>query len=204
MRTTARRAFTLIELLTVIAIIAILAGILFPVFAKAREKAEQTQCINNVKQLGTAVNMYATDYDSKLPVIGDTNAPLYWPATLYPYTKNDQILICPASTLDQNWSNSATPKPNTGADGVSYGFNSNLNMVRITRMSEPARTVMIFDCRTDGGNCWGNDAGRCRANHLGDDTANDGYSSIGFGDGHAKVQRLSDLAGGPANPPWKK
>jgi len=51
--------FTLIELLVVIAIIAILAAILFPVFSKAREKARQTQCINNQKQIATAVLMYA-------------------------------------------------------------------------------------------------------------------------------------------------
>ena len=62
-----RRGFTLIELLVVIAIIAILAAILFPVFAKAREKARQTSCLSNVKQLGLGLMMYAQDYDEKLP-----------------------------------------------------------------------------------------------------------------------------------------
>src|SRR5881296_1738464 len=59
--------FTLIELLVVIAIIAILAAILFPVFAQAREKARQTACLSNEKQMGTAVQMYAQDYDEGLP-----------------------------------------------------------------------------------------------------------------------------------------
>lgn len=62
-----KRAFTLIELLVVIAIIAILAAILFPVFAQAREKGRQTQCLSNLKQLGTAFASYSQDYDQRLP-----------------------------------------------------------------------------------------------------------------------------------------
>ena len=59
--------FTLIELLVVIAIIAILAAILFPVFAKAREKSRQTSCLSNLKQLALAMAQYAQDYDEVLP-----------------------------------------------------------------------------------------------------------------------------------------
>jgi prepilin-type N-terminal cleavage/methylation domain-containing protein len=62
-----RRGFTLIELLVVIAIIAILAAILFPVFARAREKARQSTCLSNVKQISLGLVMYMQDYDDSLP-----------------------------------------------------------------------------------------------------------------------------------------
>jgi prepilin-type N-terminal cleavage/methylation domain-containing protein/prepilin-type processing-associated H-X9-DG protein len=91
--------FTLIELLVVIAIIAILAAILFPVFARAREKARQTACLSNVKQLTLAITMYAQDYDEMLIPSrqGNTATSLIWPAYLGPYVRNTQIFICPSA-----------------------------------------------------------------------------------------------------------
>jgi len=90
-----KRGFTLIELLVVIAIIAILAAILFPVFAQAREKARQTQCLSNSKNIGTAILMYAQDYDEAvvpwLTTREYTNEPARertWCYKLQPYVKN--------------------------------------------------------------------------------------------------------------------
>jgi len=65
-----RTGFPLTELLVVIAIIAILAAILFPVFAKAREKARQTSCLNNTRQMTTAMMGYLQDYDERFPLAG--------------------------------------------------------------------------------------------------------------------------------------
>ena len=103
-----KRAFTLIELLVVIAIIAILAAILFPVFAQAREKARQTSCLSNTKQLGTAVHMYVQDYDEMFALsLYLAPPPPNRVFTLYeahvPYIKNDQILVCPSDATAQRW-----------------------------------------------------------------------------------------------------
>lgn len=86
------RGFTLIELLVVVAIIAILAAILFPVFAQAREKARQTACMSNCKQIGTALMMYSQDCDECLPrgFSGGSSAAAPgrdWSTDLLPYIK---------------------------------------------------------------------------------------------------------------------
>jgi prepilin-type N-terminal cleavage/methylation domain-containing protein len=99
----ARRGFTLIELLVVIAIIAILAALLFPVFAQVREKARQTSCLSNLKQLGTAMFMYSQDHDGLFPpAIGResgvrTYYEMSWMRMIQPYVKNLGILIDPSS-----------------------------------------------------------------------------------------------------------
>jgi prepilin-type N-terminal cleavage/methylation domain-containing protein/prepilin-type processing-associated H-X9-DG protein len=93
-----RRGFTLIELLVVIAIIAILAAILFPVFAKAREKARQTSCLSNLKQIGLGTLMYVQDYDERFPMslyLSAIGVVTFYHATM-PYIKNGQLQQCPS------------------------------------------------------------------------------------------------------------
>ena len=93
-----RRGFTLIELLVVIAIIAILAAILFPVFARAREKARQASCSSNLKQIALGALMYTQDYDEVTVPAGNWDGKEYWQLTIYPYTNNTQIFHCPSDS----------------------------------------------------------------------------------------------------------
>lgn len=94
-----RNGFTLIELLVVIAIIAILASILFPVFAKAREKARETACKSNLRQLGLSIRMYADDWDGSMPIANAQPSLDGAPGlvdVIDPYVKNTQIYRCPS------------------------------------------------------------------------------------------------------------
>mgnify|MGYP002411549292 CR=1 FL=1 len=146
-----RRGFTLIELLVVIAIIAILAAILFPVFAKAREKARAASCQSNLKQLGLSVMQYTQDWDERYPT-GDVGGDwvvatkgLNWASAIEPYNKSRQIYRCPSdgSTL-----------------ASSYLYN-NRGMTRVTLASvdEPARRLLIAD-----GQSQNQDAANARTN----------------------------------------
>jgi prepilin-type N-terminal cleavage/methylation domain-containing protein/prepilin-type processing-associated H-X9-DG protein len=101
-----RFGFTLIELLVVIAIISILAAILFPVFASAREKARQTVCMSNMRQIAMAIAMYRSDHDELQSEsspdpdpnrLDDCDTTYTWRACVLPYTKNNQIFVCPSA-----------------------------------------------------------------------------------------------------------
>ena len=139
------KGFTLIELLVVIAIIAILAAILFPVFAKARDKAIQSSCLSNVKQISLAAMMYVQDYDGRLPIgifwpVADSPNLQYWvrDATV-PYVKNDQVVKCPIWP-EYRWSYG--PNCRFGyimPDGTAYGSTSCL----ISRITKPAETLLL-------------------------------------------------------------
>jgi prepilin-type N-terminal cleavage/methylation domain-containing protein len=144
LRRRARAGFTLVELLVVIAIIAILAGMLFPVFAQAREAGRKASCLSNVRQLVAAVNMYATDHEDTLPhqrfgLAGLLGAS--WMNQISPYVKNGQIFRCPTDPNEfHTWDQS--PHDLT----VSYGYNFMfLNSTGLAEVNKPADTIVLLD-----------------------------------------------------------
>jgi prepilin-type N-terminal cleavage/methylation domain-containing protein/prepilin-type processing-associated H-X9-DG protein len=205
-----KRAFTLIELLVVIAIIAILAAILFPVFARAREKARQTSCLSNMKQMGTASMMYVQDYDERFPLsyyqtVNAAGQPCYFTflAAVEPYVKNRQIYQCPsepkAMDIDAGFRSLGVPGGECGAfTWASYNFNYALTNIgaAIASIEFPAETALASDGNLAlPGNCgFGLFDSPVQARH--NDIVNACYA-----DGHAKTftAKLSGCTGANIN-----
>jgi prepilin-type N-terminal cleavage/methylation domain-containing protein/prepilin-type processing-associated H-X9-DG protein len=123
-----RNAFTLIELLVVISIIAILAAILFPVFAQAREAAKKTACLSNVKQIDLALLMYVNDSDDQAPTPAEVYTPVndvvdYW-QLIMPYVKGQDLFFCPDDSFTGCDIYKGFPDDTGPADKcISYGSN---------------------------------------------------------------------------------
>jgi len=156
------RGFTLIELLVVIAIIAILAAILFPVFARARERAKASACVSNLKQIGAAARMYADDNGGK--VVPYATAIITPTGTVYgrftkliePYTKNLEVFTCPSDHLKRHLLRTpGLEYPTTY--GVNYYISREIGSYWIqqglksygvleTFVRDPSATINVADC----------------------------------------------------------
>jgi prepilin-type N-terminal cleavage/methylation domain-containing protein/prepilin-type processing-associated H-X9-DG protein len=214
-----KRGFTLIELLVVIAIIAILAAILFPVFAKAKEKAKQASCTSNLKQLALAAIMSASDYDDRHQLAADAFCGTAYTGcwyirfrdhddSLYPYVKNKQIITCPSA-------------PGDAWNYTSYGWNKWISPdfwgnpgMTCSQILEPAKTLMfaegdnlVWFPKDPAPGCCGGKADRLLQDPKiphGLYPRHNGGANVAFCDGHVKwvnTDGLRDDDADPANDP---
>ncbi|MCW5941021.1 MAG: prepilin-type N-terminal cleavage/methylation domain-containing protein [Fimbriimonadaceae bacterium] len=166
-----KRGFTLIEVLTAIAIIAVLAGILFPVLSRARDGGRQTTCLSNLGQVGRAIGLYMADYDDVFPYAidpSDRDRPEIWSRypefqaqipfmpflhdALFPYVKARDVFRCPADSgakvLDSNFGIPFdTQGPMFDKYGTSYFFRTEIAFRYYTqdRFELPSQTNVLFD-----------------------------------------------------------
>ncbi|HEX5323504.1 MAG TPA: DUF1559 domain-containing protein [Capsulimonadaceae bacterium] len=179
-----RSGFTLMEMLIVIAIICVIVGLLFPVFAQTREKGRRDACLSNERQLAMALFQYAEDYDSVLPSGNQgppqspgaviTRSPVGWAGQIFSYVKDRSVFVCPddLTSTDVSW----TWNPACGGaptipplNVVSYGYNERIldtdsAQGNLNKLAAPDSTVLLFevsgavtvltDSREDADPCW--------------------------------------------------
>ena len=216
-----KRAFTLVELLVVVAVIGILAALLFPVFNSAREAARRTNCISNLHQIGSAWAMYMQDFDDTTPggvytqfastvsgatIDGHRYTPLW---TLIPYIKTQSIFICPTK-LGWNYSTTNpaldTHRPREG----SYASNFQLVQKLDAAISTPTDVILFCDSYNPWQDCSNGCQAGCpdgchsfiwdrigRGFYQGNQAMPTDWHSSGidlaFADGHVKWRKLSAI-----------
>ncbi len=194
------KGFTLIELLVVIAIIAILAAILFPVFARAREKARQTSCLSNVKQVTLATMMYAQDYDERLPITtfwypGEGATRATWKFAIGPYAKNDQIFLCP-SVKDHTKGPGLAPYDFTVENDYALSVRVGGTILGTEDLPPVASLVLFAENNTPCCNAYFLWDPRVHIAHV----RHNGGANLGFAAGHAKWAKISKNSEGVWGP----
>jgi prepilin-type N-terminal cleavage/methylation domain-containing protein len=217
LRRVRQRAFTLIELLVVIAIIAILAAILFPVFAQARDKARQSACLSNAKQIGLAVMMYTNDYDETFywqkdwAEVAQLGAGFWgasyasyvrWPFAHAPYIKNTDVYKCP-SDKGTPASRNVAKAPGGGGSSpwfISYGPNLMLmtgysktdKPTALAALSRPSEKIALAEAIVGYGCCESWNAEYFRgANYSGGENGWD-WGTFRKNVGGAKAKNITD------------
>jgi len=209
------KGFTLIELLVVIAIIAILAAILFPVFAKVREKARAISCLSNSKQMGLAMMQYVQDNEETYPICVDQSVTtdgvsdhnLYWVHRIYPYVKSVSVFACPdqpsspgvfgtgnyAYPSDPSVPGAVQGYPLPGVIHESYSANDHVlapwwyPAITMASIDAPANKIMIAETKSfsDMAGPWW--SGSSDFDQNAGYVPHMGRMNVTFADGHAKA-----------------
>lgn len=206
-----KSGFTLIEMLVVIAIIAILAAILFPVFGRAREKARTASCASNLKQIGLAVLMYSQDYDETLPMVwlddngtaGYQSGDSTWAELIRPYVKNDQIYRCPSASGDDK-TQTYHYAVNNAYYGTGDSYSPPIGQSEPAIAGDPSRTYLALDRKAGvlatPQIAWEDVSGRWGIGNF-TDRHNNGLNIL-YCDGHVKLDRRNRIASSSAIPEW--
>jgi prepilin-type N-terminal cleavage/methylation domain-containing protein/prepilin-type processing-associated H-X9-DG protein len=200
-----RQGFTLIELLVVVAIIAILAGIMFPVFAQARDKARQVSCLSNCRQIGLSVQMYGQDWDEGLPLTSHSGVDAGWLTTLQAYSKSRLLNRCPSDAS----ANLFATAGRFSSYAINAYFTPSGGYQTLAAISSPSNVVYLGEYK-DGKTgdhmhpmLWqsANSGTVIDPRSELEVTRHGGGAVYVFLDGHAKWHRFEQLWNPEANPP---
>jgi prepilin-type N-terminal cleavage/methylation domain-containing protein len=163
-----RAGFTLIELLVVVAIVALLAAILFPVFSRAKEASKATACASNIRQMQTGVQLYLADSDDRYPLGAYVAGAgfVLWHDIIDPYIRNKEVWLCPSSSLGKTEAD-GSPTSHFGYNvryltTLEYGFSNadGHTAVAATSLGSPSETVAFATAKSSVEGSWCGDDGK--------------------------------------------